>query len=497
MSNNRYLEFDSTYRNRNQWPLASDFEIPISQSGRKGQEDALDPVCLSNPLFSWTSNSFTQGTPNTDNITGLFADPATFSISYTSDPNIIILAGSFFQQLKNYYNNCIIEFQNPPATSTIKRRILEYTYLGTDAVGPAVELVQVTLSSSLPDNFLLPGTTTFTIYDPTDIMDTNNAYFFIPAGRIQKNAYNGYILYNETQKEYRKITGYNFDTHLISLDTTGLSTVFSGPIIGWGIGDNYSIRKEAPLYPPLNGVYPTIQTGSTPYSIIINNTNPTQNNFYKNCAIRILPTLYSYNLSSPYGESRIISSSVYDSGTNLLTLSLSSPFTSIPADGTEVEILKFSYDNFNPFTYTGSLVSQQQMVCYEVELLNVILPNETLAVGEGGRIAFYPYVYVELSNVSAAEARLKNIIYSNNPNAFSVTFRVPIDDVINPIISNYVRVDGDGMVQTIKFKPNDNLYFRVTLANGEPYETILPEYYSPSPPNPSSQISACFSIRRL
>ena len=162
-----------------------------------------------------------------------------------------------------------------------------------------------------------------------------------------------------------------------------------------------------------------------------------------------------------------------------------------------MEILNFSYDNFNPFTYTGSLVSQQDMVCYEVELLNLILPNEVLAVGEGGRIAFYPYVYVQLSNVSSACGGLSNIIYSNNPNAIRAIFRVPIDDVINPIISTYVKVDGDGMVQTIKFKPNDNLYFSVFLANGELYKTILPEYYSPAQPNPSSQISVCFSIRRL
>lgn len=498
MSNNRYLEFDSTYRNRNQWPLASDFEIAISQSGRKGQYDALDPVCLSTPLFSWSSNTFTRGDPILNFISGLVADPTTYSISYTSDPSIIILEGSLFQELKNYYNNCVIEFQNVPA-APIKRRILEYTYLGIYGVGPpAVELVQVTLSSSLPDNFIIPGTTIFSINDPTNITDTSNPYFFVPAGRIQKNAYTEYLLYNETQREYRKISGYNFDTHLLSLDTTGSTTAYSGQITGWEITDNYSIRKESPLYPTLNGTYPTVQAGSTAYTLILNNTNPTSDYYYKNCAIRILQSsTYGYTLSSPEGESRIISSSIYDNDTGLLTLTMKSSFTSTPVPGTSVEILNFSYDNVNPFTYTGSIVSQQQMVCYEVELLNVILPNETLAVGEGGRIAFYPYVYVEISNVSAAEARLKNIIYSNNPNAFSVTFRVPIDDVINPLISNYVRVDGDGMVQTIKFKPNDNLYFRVTLSNGEAYQTILPEYYSPSPPNPNAQISTCFSIRRL
>ena len=75
----------------------------------------------------------------------------------------------------------------------------------------------------------------------------------------------------------------------------------------------------------------------------------------------------------------------------------------------------FSYDNEVPFTYTGSLVSQQEMVCYEVELLNLILPNRTLK--SGGRSAFYPFFYVELQNISSSSAGTKNIIYSNNPNS--------------------------------------------------------------------------------
>ena len=44
MSNTRYLEFDSTYRNRNDWPLPAQFEIPISQHGRDSKIQALDPV---------------------------------------------------------------------------------------------------------------------------------------------------------------------------------------------------------------------------------------------------------------------------------------------------------------------------------------------------------------------------------------------------------------------------------------------------------------------
>ena len=130
-------------------------------------------------------------------------------------------------------------------------------------------------------------------------------------------------------------------------------------------------------------------------------------------------------------------------------------------------------------------------------MLNVVLPNETLTVGAGGRIAFYQYVYVELSNVSAPGAGLKNIIYSNNPNATTATFRAPIDDIPNPLISSFIKLDGNGMVQTIKFKPNDNLYFSVRLSNGQIYNTIIDETLSPSSPNPRAQISAMFSIRRL
>ena len=58
MSNTRYLEIDSTYRDRILWPLAGQFEIPISQSGRKSIDTAVDPVSLSVPEIAWTSNNF-------------------------------------------------------------------------------------------------------------------------------------------------------------------------------------------------------------------------------------------------------------------------------------------------------------------------------------------------------------------------------------------------------------------------------------------------------
>jgi hypothetical protein len=163
----------------------------------------------------------------------------------------------------------------------------------------------------------------------------------------------------------------------------------------------------------------------------------------------------------------------------------------------DVCILPFSYDNLNPFVFTGSQVSQQDVVCYEIELLNLILPNQTLSVAEGGLISYYPYVYVQLTNIDASGGRLKNIIYSNNPNATNMLFRAAVDDVPNPITSTFIKIDGDGAVQTIKFKPNDNLLFAVYMPDGEVFQTLEPEWLSPCIPNPKAQISAYFSIKRL
>ena len=76
-------------------------------------------------------------------------------------------------------------------------------------------------------------------------------------------------------------------------------------------------------------------------------------------------------------------------------------------------------------------------------------------------------------------------------------FRAAIDDVPNPTISSFIKVDGDGMVQTLKFKPNDNLRFSVRLSNGSIYETVEEEHFGPNPPNAEIQLSAVFSVKRL
>ncbi len=183
----------------------------------------------------------------------------------------------------------------------------------------------------------------------------------------------------------------------------------------------------------------------------------------------------------------------YNGTTKVVTVSPA--FSAVPVGN--LEILNFSYDNMCPFSYYGSLTSQQQMSCYEIELINICLPNKTLKTGQGSRIAFYPYVYVEIANISGASAGVNNAIYSNNPNAVKMMFRAPVDDVTNPVISAFIKIDGDGMVQTLKFKPNDNLKFSVHLPNGDVFKTLDEDTTSPQEPNLEVQISACFRILRV
>ena len=161
-----------------------------------------------------------------------------------------------------------------------------------------------------------------------------------------------------------------------------------------------------------------------------------------------------------------------------------------------IEILPIKDDSFYPLNYTGTTVSQNQVICYEITLISLILPNIPLKNTIGGIIAFYPYIYVEFSNVIDPNSGNKNILYSNNPNAKRALFKVSIQDTNNPERTSFVKLKGDG-TQTIKFKPNDYLFFRVFLSDGVLFETALEDHSPPLPPNFFVQISAEFEIKRL
>ena len=615
MSNSRisYLEIDSTFRNRNLWPLPGNFEIPISQSGNKNAINASDPVCDSSiKCAKWQMSRFTKGISD-DSI--VVTAKYSAGLGFASDQLIIEIVGNAgeLQEAENYYLGAVITTTTPET-----RRIVNYKYYGEDTA-------QITISSS----FSTPVAEgdSLTILDPTDLSKPNRPLIFIPSGKIGTNAYNNLLLYNENLDEYRDISSYDFSTHVATLNvsTSRIETSSQGPISSWTINDILSIRQTPPqtkltlegissivsytsfnvsntkYFSNLEGTFlekanPLVVTGalqapSSATSVKLAGGSSSFNGFYSGSTIRMITGLAA-------GESSLISA--YDGSTLIATLSpgfvaapaaadlyeitiptearrivkyvdyraasiggtlnsitfpqsasrlvgyynglyikitsgastgdvrlinnytngiasVSTPFTFpiivgdtftitsgivspsfISSLGQDtVYLLPFTRDNLFPFVYNGSTVSQQESVCYEMELVNLILPNKILDCGQGSRIAFYPYVYVELTNISGPSSGMINSIYSNNPNSCRMVFRAAISDVQNPVISAFVKVSGGGMTQTLKFKPNDNLKFSVHLSNGEIYKTVEEEFYSPQSPNTEIQISALFSLQRL
>ena len=561
MSTARYIEVDSSYRNRLEWPNPAEFEMLISQTGRKDRNNAVDPVSTASIQKRWTSNSFnTTGGPPNSTVSGTITaiDAPGFGASGDSRSVITLTASTSntFQQTENYYNNAVAVVV--PAVASGSARIIKYKYLGTNSSGR--DRVQITVT---PAFSVLATGNVIEINDPTDLADTSLPLIFVPYGNEGENSYTDNIVYNETLSiangipEYRYVNGYDAQTHIVTVNTTGTTTNSSGPVTGWAATDVYCIREDPPLVGVLNNNITSLTVCSLPTTF----SNSAEN--YKNSWIRVLTgaalgdlrlinryETYTDTASGgstttvlfPFGASnqsgyyvgsyiqiltgaaagdirQVISYTVTGTSPNFVrtvtvdavftgavvsgdsftfrSAYVTEPFSAAVSSGDTIEILPFSFDNMSPFVYSGSQVSQQEMVCYEIQLLNISLPNKTLASGSGSRIAFYPYIYIELTNVSGSNAGMKNTIYSNNPNSTRMVFRATVDDIQNPLLSAFVKVDGDGMVQTLKFKPNDNLKFSVHLSNGELYQTVEPEWYGPLPANPQTQISAIFSIKRL
>ena len=514
MSNKRYLELDSTYRNRNQDPNPSNFTVLIAQSGTRDAASAYDPVCISAPIKTWVPKDLelTGGVIELLSMAPL-NQKGVFTVCFPSNIKVNTLSG--------YYNGCPIKMNPGTPTGTVIITAWDVLSLNPNPSGKDCFIVSVS-----PDFSMIPvGTVEF--LQGTDL---TIGKFLIPDGFEADYYYVGYIMYNENLNRWRPIISYNKTHRLAGVD---LSPEYGGPIDinpveTWEVWHTYSIRKALPKY---FGELPNC--GCLPYPfnksksfVIPCNTNvmigdfirftftkeknsipPVKSDYiekgYKNISCRI--TGYTGKGSPavpavPATQWRPAVPAIPAIPPNVVTVDCCMLDLKFCDDNMDpiincFEILQFTRDNAVPFCYSGSTVSQQEMVCYEIKLINLVLPNKTLV--SGGRVAFYPYVYVELQNVSGASAGNKCIIYSNNPNSTKMLFRAAIDDIRDPSTSPFIKIDGDGMVQTIKFKPNDNLKFGVYIPNGQPLETVDKDCLSPLPADALLQVSATFEIKRL
>lgn len=205
----KYLEIDSTYRNRQHWPSQANFEVEIT---RPTADD--DPISYSMPIISWAGNKV--------------AISATVVSSSTTS---VVITAVGLPQILNYDTNAVF---SPPGT-----RISSYKYLGSN---------QAEITLSIPIfNALTPGSAV-TITDPTDFAVLR---VFVPGLKFTtpNNFFVGQLLYDETVGGMSVIKSYE----------NGIITV-SSTIPGWATTDSFSIRSLPPSQVGVAGVTSTTNT---------------------------------------------------------------------------------------------------------------------------------------------------------------------------------------------------------------------------------------------
>lgn len=462
-----YIEINSAYRNRVEYPLASDFIVRPAESGAKTASQAIDPYSLASPLI--------QPFVPFIRITGgvIASGQASASFQNSSEGTLIVISfpAGTASQLFNYYSGAVI-FNSivnptPPNVFSPLARIIIWDYIQT--IGP-LDYFQALLDQNIPAG------TTVTINDPTNLSPSPDPLVFIPTAIGSANTDNFYIgqfLYNQTRNQWLPIAAYDGTSHVAALNTSG-GNYTPGT---WQLADTYLVRPEIPMQ------FGQTLTITSPSSAIIVPPVPNSpdGSFIGNF-IRLLSTNTMFRITG------------YTAGGNIIVNPSTLPFPSAPL---AYEMLQFTADNESYLIFSNSYAAIREPVCYDISLVSLILPSQTLNVGNGSRSIFYPYFYVEFRSLKNSEAQGPNTLISNNPNSRRATFRSTITDYPDALLNPFIRLGGDGMVQRIKLDPLGSYKFKVTLPDGTPFKTIEKETFSPYPPNRIAQITALFSIERV
>ncbi len=456
-----YIEINSAYRNRVEYPLSSDFVVPIAQSGNKTAITAVDPISKAYPQIIFTPFTI---------LNGILAPAAsTLSGASSTDEITVGILANAASQILDYYKGIVMVFTNGGIIE--RHRIRSWRYYNTVA---GVDYFSVGLDSNL-SSAQVAGISTFTMQDPSNLIDSAHPLLYIPMSISADNYYIKDIVYNQTRNEWLPIRFYDgIYTHIAYLDPTSSNTNYTAGT--WSLNDTFIIRQEYPMQYGQNIIGINLST-----AVIVPPTLNAPSGSFVGNFIRVIST------------NDIVRIVGYTAGTNIITVF---PYFSVIPVG-PYEMLQFSYDNEGFLPFNNSFTAIREAVCYEVSLINIVLPNFILNTAQGSRSRFYPYVYVEFRSEKNSNRQGSNSIISNNLNATRMLFRALTDDNVDPLISPSVSLNGNGMVQRIKLDPQSSYKFSVHLPDGSLFSTILPEYYSPAAPNPLAQISALFSFKRL
>ena len=218
MSNTRYLEIASDYRDRTQFPNPSQFNVLIGQSGTRYRFNAYDPISINAPVVEWTPDNIFGGVNGT--VTANLANTEdTFLVCFPPPPPAIppILINTTL----DYYKGLTINIgMFPPAT------IIGSEYQSTNATG---DCFWITVSPSLGS---IPVAVTTSVI-PMQTFDTTNGIFWVPESFFADSIYTGCFLWNDTTRTGFPIVWYDGATHTVGLDLS--DPAVSTAVAAWSV----------------------------------------------------------------------------------------------------------------------------------------------------------------------------------------------------------------------------------------------------------------------
>jgi hypothetical protein len=489
----RYLEISSIYRNRTQYPNASDFEVIIGSTNESNYENLYLP--------SYPEYYLYVGRQQVSGETLILDDPINPQVT----ANILKLytkyAGYFLYLQKFpfvYPNN---GQYGRTITSFVDTESRAYT---VSPFNPADVLAGDNVQFNDPSPDLYPSTGNLVYFNLQGL----DMLFRFPI--TKGSSYIGKFLMDEDAPpgviDARVITEYNVNLGYITVESP--FTYVPAPSATAGLYNQVrrmmTIRSQLPI---VRGEQ-LITVNAKRNEVTLDAYASTQTNIYVNNYLYIQPSLDDNGLSDTDQPNALFNKMTFDqylfkiiaydgpSRTALLDKSISfgigDGLLPLISPDRPYNILGGPQNFYSPLQYSGSIVSSSEPKCYAVGLTCLVLPNVELQ--SGSKIAFYPYVYVELRGIGSSKVVGTDIIYSNNPNADKAIFIVPIVDIADPEESPFIKLDAVGITQTIKFRPNDSFPFRVYLPDGKPFKPVQDDYPPPLLPNANLQIEAVFSF---
>ncbi len=484
----RYLEINSAFRNRNDFPNVGSFDIIAGCTTQQISTLVLPAF----PVYTFVNQANRQFNADLVLISNDVQIPV---ITYPYGIPPTVPYGDPYSTYNGYTISDTVYTDPMPSPITASYGTITSFDM---SLGEVYLQAPMTVPSYTAVNLEDPSP--YASYDSTGPityynLQTRGVYNEIP--NTTESFYNGYFLVNDNAPintiDYKSIV--NFDTTLLRVEIDSpFSLLDPADQVRTTGGYQFSIREKPPVLRTVAVSYP-----NTNVVEISAGANPNID-YYKDMYLFIRPD-YALDSAYPNTDPRVDKMTFdkyvykitsYDPATMYLTLDRAIDVGIDKNFGRFMEVLGSPKDGYNPLQYSGTMVTNSEPRCYTIGIVSLVLPNVTLATGS--KIAFYPYVYMELRNIGGSKTMGTNIIYSNNPNSERALFICPIYDIVEPEDTPFIKIDAMGMSQTVKFNLNESMHFRIYLPDGTPFQPDQLDNPPPLPPNPLLQIEAIFDV---